>query len=84
MITEAFDWKPVPHQADGLEATAFGFLDCHASATGEWKVILAATVLVCWKDQAKGKDINEAKQRAQAAAIVHLQLLCTNNHQHHA
>ena len=50
-----------------------------AEAGGGWSVTATdgstAVVLVSDFDQTKGKDINDAKRRAQAAAIVQLQLM---------
>ena len=74
-----FNWRKAAHQADGLEVTMYGAIHCHAWTTGEWKVIHGTAVLAHWSEQSKGSNINEAKQRAQGAAIVQLQLLQSPN-----
>lgn len=45
-------------------------LTLHAFPDGAWKVIMDTEVVAHWEEQTSGNDINEAMQRAQAAAIV--------------
>lgn len=81
----AFNWKTEPLLADGQQYAEWRGLFLWANDLGEWSVVRLATIyersttLITHDDQTKGKDINEAKQRAQAAAIVQLQLTGVNN-----
>jgi hypothetical protein len=77
MIT--FEWTEPFGIADGQQCCEVGPLILWATPDGEWRVCKKAgkmaLVIVSDCQQTKGKDINEAKQRAQGAALVQLQLL---------
>lgn len=71
----AFNWIHPPGIADKQEQCEWMGFVLWASTTGEWNVVARAeaggySVLVSSTMQTNGKDINEAWQRAQAAAIV--------------
>lgn len=77
-----FAWKTDRFLADRQQYAEAGPLILWASDTGEWSVNKntagMARVIVSDRQQVKGKDINEAKKRAQAAALVQLQLMGIN------
>lgn len=73
MRAVAFEWTK-----SGMTCSWLGFI-LNAAADGKWSVWWSAPndrilPLVFLNMQAPGKDINEARQRAQAAAIVQHQL----------
>lgn len=75
----AFNWKTDRTLADGQQYAEWRGLILWADYLGQWRVVrknrsAPSSILITHDDQTKGKDINEAKQRAQAAAIVQLQL----------
>lgn len=78
-----FNWEHPEGAADQQERAWYGHLLLWASTTGEWRICRLVhgvrkqdqwTIVVDSTMQTAGKDIDEAKQRAQAAAIVQLQL----------
>lgn len=75
-----FRWNAPYGLADGQQCAEAGALILWADEFGGWSVVrkngngAPGSILITHEDQVKGKDINEAKQRAQAAAIVQLQL----------
>lgn len=78
-----FNWSEPYGAADGQQCCEFGGLILWASETGEWNVCRRsgkmAIEIVSDRHQTRGININEAKQRAQGAAIVQLQLLQSQN-----
>lgn len=74
--TDSFLWKRPYGAADGQELCEWNGLALWADMHGEWRVVRMGAngrrgeVLITSADQINGKDIDEAKQRAQAAAIV--------------
>ena len=74
-----FTWKTDRTLADGRQYCEVGALILWASETGEWSVNKntagMARVIVSHRQQAPGEDRHEATQRAQAAALVQLQLM---------
>jgi hypothetical protein len=70
-----FHWTNVHPPAGNYSYCFYQGLTLHAFPEGAWKVIKDSVVVAHWEEQTTGKDINEAKQRAQAAALVQLQLL---------
>lgn len=79
----AFDWKTDRTLADGQQYAEWRGLILWADDLGQWRVVrknraAPSSILITHEDQVNGKDINEAKQRVQAAAIVQLQLTGVN------
>ena len=84
-----FRWEKPFGAADSQEKCEVGSFILWASAIGSWNVVRksatekgAGTIIISDRNQAPGHYINEAKQRAQAAAIVQLQLTGEFNNQH--
>jgi len=78
-----FQWMLINPRGLSPEQAIWNNLRLWAYPDGRWSVSkrtgtpqreLVWKEIISHKDQTKGKDINEAKQRAQAAAIVQLQL----------
>ena len=75
-----FRWEKPYGAADGQQCAQLATLVLWADELGQWRVVrkngggAPGSVLITQEDQVPGKNINEAKQRAQAAAIVQLQL----------
>lgn len=70
-----FNWKHVVPPAGRYAYCSWGGFTLHAFPEGAWKVILDTTVIAHWEEQTTGQDLEDAKRRCQAAAIVHYQLL---------
>ena len=82
-----FRWQRASGAADGQQYAEVGRLILWADELGQWRVVRGnhaapGSIIVTHEDQVKGMDINEAKQRARAAAIVQLQLTGEFNNQH--
>jgi hypothetical protein len=80
MNTHSFKWRKPEGLHDQLLCEWQGLI-MWAGKDGTWNVVKPGrgdfepgTVLVSNEDQAKGKNMKDAQQRAQAAAMVQLQL----------
>jgi hypothetical protein len=66
----AFNWNY--HRGPNPYATAsWRLLTLWASFEGEWSVKAGNKTIVSSGDQVIGRDLEDAKQRAQAAAMIH-------------
>jgi hypothetical protein len=73
-MNTGFIWKRTS-LIPGLSMSQWNGLTLHAWKSGEWKVMTdcPADVLAHWEQQTTGEDLEDAQQRAQAAAMVQLQ-----------
>lgn len=81
-----FHWEKPYGAADGQQCAEVADLILWADEFGHWRVVrknhgAPGSIIITHEDQSKGENINEAKQRAQAAAIVQLQLTGEFNNQ---
>lgn len=85
MSVEPFNWTKPHGAADEQQLCEWHGMALWADMNGEWRVVRMGAagkrgaVLVTHEDQAPGTDIDDAKRRAQAAAIIQRDLQTINS-----
>ena len=69
-MSERINWTVIRTTSGSFATSLWLGMTLYAYAEWYWRVVRDTDVIAHWSEQAAGKDINEAKQRAQAAAIV--------------